>query len=429
MVNPMVEIRVVSMLSVAEYRSRVLSHVQVAPAVELPLRGAVGRVLAEPLVSAVDLPGFDNSAMDGYAVRAGDVADAGEQTPVFLPVQADIAAGSRERVSLAAGTAMRIMTGAAMPQGADAVVQLEHTDGGVDRVRVDMPVAVGRHVRRRGEDVRAGEVVVPAGRVLGARELALGAAAGCVSAWVYPLPKVLILSTGDELVPLGQVPGFGEVVDSNGVMLEALLGSWGIESVHISGVKDTVEEVLGAIDRGVAQGCSVVISTGGVSMGAYDAVKAALADRGVRFEKVAMMPGKPQGFGRLALEDVEAGVPVFTLPGNPVSAYVSFCVFVLPALQAMAGAEPCGVPVEVVQVVGQCPQPRDRTQFVRVRLERDGAGCAVATVLPGQGSHMLQALADADGLMEIPAVSDGGAVGVSTYRCLVLMDARLGGQV
>lgn len=435
------------MLSVAEYRSRILAQVRAGEPVELPLREARGRVLALDLVSAVDLPGFDNSAMDGYAVVAADVEAATPQTPVTLPVSGDIPAGDRAPRTLAAGRAWRIMTGAPVPEGADTVVQVEHTDGGVEQVRVHQPADPGRHIRRRGEDVRAGDVIVPAGRVLGTRELALAAAAGCGTAVVLPTPKVLILSTGDELVPVGHAPGFGEVVDSNGAMLQALCDSLGVESVRVGGVEDTPEAVVAALAEGARAGCDAVVTTGGVSMGAYDAVKEALSTRGVAFEQVSMKPGKPQGFGRVRLDpdatdaadtpDLRVGLPVFTLPGNPVSAYVSFYAFVLPALQLMAGGEPAGLPSVRVRVEGEQPRVGGRTQFVRVSLRRgesgegglDGRAQPTATLLRGQGSHMLQGLANADGLLEIPSRGEleaAGAAGTAdepaTYRCFVLSD-------
>lgn len=413
------------MLSVADHRSRILAEVRAAEPVELPLRAARGLVLAQPVRSAVDLPGFDNSAMDGYAVRAEDVAGASAENPVTLPVEGDLPAGSRTPASLAPGRALRIMTGAPLPGGADTVVQVEHTDGGSEQVRVFRGAEPGRHIRRRGEDVRAGEQVLDAGQVLGVRELTLAAAAGCGRVRVYRRPTVLVMSTGDELVPVGRVPGFGEVVDSNGAMLEALLDSYGFESVRVTGVHDTTEAVLAALAEGIGAGAEAVVTTGGVSMGVYDAVKAALADRGVRFDQVAMMPGKPQGFGVVAVHGRD--VPVFTLPGNPVSAYVSFHVFVLPALQRIAGADPVGLPQIRARVDGPPPAPRERTQYLRVGLHgSEVTGEVLARLERGQGSHMLAGLAAADGLLIVPpqgTEAPGEASGV--YDCLVLLDGAL----
>ncbi len=411
---------VVRMLSVADHRSRILAEVQPTRVVELPLRQARGLVVAAPVRSAVDLPGFDNSAMDGYAVRAAEVAQATPEAPVVLPVEADIAAGSRTPATLRAGAAARIMTGAPVPEGADTIIQVEHTDGGAERVQVVHAAAPGRHIRRTGEDVRTGDVVLEPGAVFGVRELALVAASGCGRVSVHPRPRVLVMSTGDELVPVGEIPGFGEVVDSNGAMLEALCDAYGFESLRVTGVEDTTEAVLAALAEGVAAGADAVVTTGGVSMGVYDAVKAALADRGVRFDRVAMMPGKPQGFGVVEVGGRE-GVPVFTLPGNPVSAYVSFHVFVLPALQRMSGAEPTGLPRVRVRVEGEQPVRRERDQYLRARLRETESG-PVARVLSGQGSHMLAGLAEADGLLIVPREAPGQPTS-QTYDCLVLVDS------
>ena len=417
------------MLSVADHRSRILAGVRAAEPVELPLRAARGLVLAQPVASAVDLPGFDNSAMDGYAVRAADVAGASAETPVTLPVDYDVPAGARTPICLAPGRACRIMTGAPLPDGADTVVQVEHTDGGSEQVQVFQGAEPGRHIRRSGEDVRRGEQVLDAGQVLGVRELTLAAASGCGRVRVHRRPTVMVMSTGDELVPVGRVPGFGEVVDSNGAMLEALLDSYGYDSVRVTGVHDTTQAVLTALAEGVGSGAEAVVTTGGVSMGVYDAVKAALADRGVRFDQVAMMPGKPQGFGVVAVHGHD--VPVFTLPGNPVSAYVSFHVFVLPALQRMAGAEPAGLPQVRARVEGRQPAPRERTQYLRVTLHDSGDTPeeVVARLESGQGSHMLAGLAAADGLLIVPpeGAEDAEASGEQggIYDCLVLLDGAV----
>lgn len=427
------------MLSVADHRSRILADVAPLEPVDLPLRAARGLVVAEPVLSAVDLPGFDNSAMDGYAVRAADVAEATPERPVSLPVDGDVPAGARTPTSVGAGRAFRIMTGAPVPEGADTIIQVEHTDGGADVVQVQHGAEPGRHIRRAGEDVRRGDEVLQAGSVLGVRELTLVAASGCGRVRAHPRPKVLVMSTGDELVEVGRVPGFGEVVDSNGAMLEALLDAYGYESVRLTGVHDTTEAVLAALAEGAAAGADAVISTGGVSMGVYDAVKAALTDRGVRFEKVAMMPGKPQGFGvielagpagaqQAAAEQAGARVPVFTLPGNPVSAYVSFHVFVLPALQRMSGAEPTGLPLVRARVEGAVPARRERTQYQRARLRETDDGWG-ASVVSGQGSHMLAGLAEADGLLIVPATSDTddepGLDGERRFDCLVFIDGAV----
>lgn len=406
------------MIPVERHRERILAAVSRGEPQRVPVSAAHGCVLAADVVAAVPLPGFDNSAMDGYVVAAADVAalpepggsgcgcDGGAEheghanpaQPVRLPVRGDIAAGDTRRLRLQPGEAYRIMTGAPMPAGADVVVPVELTDGGLDVVTLTSADAPGRHVRREGEDVRAGDVVLRAGVFIGARQLALAAACGAVDVLVYPRPKVVCLSTGDELVSPGTVPGFGQVVDSNGLMLAAALREAGFDAVSGPVVRDTEEDVLAALGEHLRT-ADAIVTTGGVSMGAYDAVKAALSRLGtVQFDKVAMQPGKPQGFGTLGERDV----PVFTLPGNPVSALVSAHVFVVPALRAIAGwqrAEP--EPVRA-RVLDGWTSPPERAQFVRVLLHRE-AGEPVVRSAGGQGSHVLQALADANALAYVPA--------------------------
>ncbi len=434
------------MLSVSDYRTRVLAQVNPCRVETRPLARARGCALAEDARSQVALPGFDSAAVDGYAVRAADVAAAGPRTPVKLPVDGDIPPGSRAPRSLAPGHVMRIITGAPLPAGADAVIPAEDTDGGTADVTSWHPVTPGQHVRFEGEDAGLGEVVLTAGELLGVRELTLAAAAGCWQVSVFARPKVLVLSTGDELVPPGSVPGFGEVVDSNGAMLAALLDAYGFEVARVTGVPDSPGAVLAAIAGGAAAGCDAVVSTGGVSVvGAYDVIKTALAGRGVIFDRVRMMPGMPQGFGVVTAEslrgagpgpgagtgagpDCAPGVPVFTLPGSPFGAYVSFHLFVLPALQQMSGVRPAGLPVVTVRVTGEPPARQEREAYLCARLDAVDGELA-ATVLPSQDVHMLTGLRDADGLLVVPAADPArpGPGGGDRYQCLVLVDGLAAG--
>ena len=318
--------------SVEEHRAAVAELLAPLPVERVPLGRARGRVLAEALVTGIALPPFDNSAMDGYAVRAADVAGATEVDPRELPVTADIPAGRTDVPPLEPGTAHRIMTGAPLPAGADTVVQVEHTDGGLDRVRVLRAPAAGTSVRRAGEDVVAGQVVLPAGTVLGAPQIGVAAAIGAASLPVRRRPTVLVLSTGSELVAPGTPLQLGQIYESNGPMLAAAVEDAGGVADLLRFVPDDVAHLHRVLDDRLAAGTvDLVLTSGGISAGAYEVVKEALAGRGVEFVKVAMQPGGPQGVGRVG------GVGVVALPGNPVSSHVSFEVFVRPVLRAALG--------------------------------------------------------------------------------------------
>ncbi|MDO5712524.1 MAG: molybdopterin molybdotransferase MoeA, partial [Micrococcales bacterium] len=334
--------------------------------------------------------------------------------PIVLPVAGDIAAGDQRELTVPPGHAYRIMTGAPLPARADVIVPVELTDGGSERVQIRATDGLGRHIRRAGEDVETGDIVLRAGTRLGPRQLALVAAVGHGEVSVHPRPRVVCLSTGDELVAPGTVPGFGEVVDSNSLMLVAALREAGCEAHLVSGVRDTEEAVMVAMTEQLDH-ADALVTTGGVSMGVYDAVKAALSQLGtVQFDQVAMQPGKPQGFGTLG----ERRVPVFTLPGNPVSALVSFEVFVAPALRLMAGRPVAAGGALWARVLDGWPSPTGKVQFVRGVVEfgkpegpgRTGPGRtdspdATATVRSagGQGSHVLHALSAANALVLVPA--------------------------
>ncbi len=385
------------MIPVEEHLSRILATARRLEPRELPLAEAGGCVLAEDVTSPVALPGFTNSAMDGYAVRSADVAGATEESPVVLPVAGDIAAGNTEHLTLPEGGTLRIMTGAPMPDGADAVVPVEATDGGVERVRIRAAAPPHQHVRPVGDDLQVGDPVLSAGILLGARQLAVLAAVGRGRVRVVPRPRVGVISTGDELVEPGTVPGFGQVVDSNSLMVAAALAELGAQVRPIRRVRDETGTFAQVIAEEAAA-CDAVITTGGVSMGAYDTVKEVLDGGGeVRFDTVAMQPGKPQGFGTL-----DGGrCLVFTLPGNPVSTLVSFEVFVAPALRVLAGRPSEVATFEAVAEHGW-RVPAGKVQFARVRLRRDGDGWSAA-LAGGQGSHVLGGLAAANALAVIPA--------------------------
>jgi molybdopterin molybdotransferase len=382
-------------IGVQQHLDRILATVKVIRPFEQGVLDAQGCVLAEDVAARGSLPGFTNSAMDGYAVRAQDVAGASPDAPVLLPVVNDIAAGNTAPLSLAPGQTMRIMTGAPMPRGADAVVPVEATDGGVVRVQVTVPSVVGQHVREEGDDVHAGDVVLRRGTLLGPGQIALLAAAGLSRIRVVPRPRVVILSTGDELVEVGVSPSFGQIIDSNSVMLSAAVTAVGATPFRVGGVPDDARVLKDTLEGQLVR-ADAIVTTGGVSMGAFDTVKEVLSRVGtMQFDKVAMRPGMPQGFGVLG----EGAVPVFTLPGNPVSALVSFHVFVAPALRALAGRpEPSWPPGYLPAVAAErFTSVAGKMEFVRVVLDEDRARLA-----GGQGSHMLGSLAAADALAVIP---------------------------
>jgi molybdopterin molybdotransferase len=382
-------------IGVQQHLDRILATVKVIRPFEQGVLDAQGCVLAEDVAARGSLPGFTNSAMDGYAVRAQDVAGASPDAPVLLPVVNDIAAGNTAPLSLAPGQTMRIMTGAPMPRGADAVVPVEATDGGVVRVQVTVPSVVGQNVREEGDDVHAGDVVLRRGTLLGPGQIALLAAAGLSRIRVVPRPRVVILSTGDELVEVGASPSFGQIIDSNSVMLSAAVTAVGATPFRVGGVPDDARVLKDTLEGQLVR-ADAIVTTGGVSMGAFDTVKEVLSRVGtMQFDKVAMRPGRPQGFGVLG----EGAVPVFTLPGNPVSALVSFHVFVAPALRALAGRpEPSWPPGYLPAVAAErFTSVAGKMEFVRVVLDEDRARLA-----GGQGSHMLGSLAAADALAVIP---------------------------
>nr|WP_268794449.1 gephyrin-like molybdotransferase Glp [Pseudonocardia thermophila] len=362
----------------------------------VPIGAARGRVLARDLVAAVSLPSFDNSSMDGYAVRAADLAGASEDNPVELPVSADIPAGRTDVPPLAPGTAARIMTGAPVPEGADAIVPVEQTDAGTERVRLRVQPAAGAYVRRVGEDTFAGDVVLTAGTVLGPAHIGLAAAVGAATLEVRRRPRVLVLSTGSELVAPGTPLRRGQIYESNGPMLTAAVEDAGGEAELLRFVPDDVDQFLTTLAGRVRESAvDLVLTSGGVSAGAYEVVKDALTGRGVEFTKVAMQPGGPQGAGRVP----ELGdVPVVTLPGNPVSSQVSFEVFVRPALRTALGHPEPHRPVRTATLAERLTSPAGKRQYRRGVY----AGPDTVREIGTAASHRLAALARADCFILLP---------------------------
>lgn len=379
--------------SVEEHRAVVAALLTPAPAEAVPLARARGRVLADDVVAAVSLPSFDNSAMDGYAVRAAELAGA---VPVELPVAADIPAGRTDVPDLPPGCVARIMTGAPLPAGADAVVPVEETDGGVDRVLIRTAPEPGAFLRHVAEDVRAGDVVLTAGTVLGAPQIGVAAAVGSATVPVRRRPVVLVLSTGSELVAPGTPLRPGQIYESNGPMLAAAVEDAGGVAELLRFVPDDIDQFLGVLRERVKDGVDLVLTSGGVSAGAYEVVKDAFTGRGVEFVKVAMQPGGPQGAGRV--DDLD-GVAVVTLPGNPVSSQVSFEVFVRPALRAAVGHPYPDRPVVTATLGERMTSPAGRRQFRRGIVDAvHGSVREVGTA----ASHMLGALARAECLIVVP---------------------------
>jgi molybdopterin molybdotransferase len=348
---------------------------------------AHGRVLARDVEAPVPLPSFDNSAMDGYAARWAELSS----LPVRLPVAEDIPAGRTDVVPLAPGTVQRIMTGAPLPPGADVVVPVEMTDGATDVVEIRDAPAQGTHLRKAGEDIAAGSVALRAGSPLGAAQLGLAAAVGITTLPVRRRPHVLVLSTGSELVAPGQPLRPGQIYESNSHLLVAAVEEAGGTAQRLHFVPDDVDQFLSTVRAEVAM-ADLLITSGGVSAGAYEVVKDAFAGLGtVEFTKVAMQPGGPQGAG--TVDDV----PVVTLPGNPVSAFVSFEVFVRPALRRALGhlnPERLHVPA---RLTGPLRSPAGKRQFLRGRYD----GGSVSQV-GGPGSHLVAHLARANCLVVVP---------------------------
>jgi molybdopterin molybdotransferase len=391
--------------SVEEHRAAVAALLGPLPAEDVPIDRARGRVLAEPVVAGVALPPFDNSAMDGYAVRAVDVAGATDDAPIVLPVAADIPAGRTDVPALEPGTTHRIMTGAPLPAGADTIVQVEHTDGGAERVRVFRAPATGTSVRRAGEDVATGAVVLPPGTVLGAAQIGVVAAVGSAIISVRRRPKVLVLSTGSELVAPGTPLRPGQIYESNGPMLAAAVADAGGVAELLRFVPDDVAHLHRVLDEHLLGGTvDLVVTSGGISAGAYEVVKEGLAGRGVEFVKVAMQPGGPQGAGRVD------GVGVVALPGNPVSSHVSFEVFVRPVLRAALGHPHPERPRVTATLAAPLTSTPGRRQYRRGVLD---AVAGTVREVGGPPSHLLAALARADCFFVVPEEVTEMAAGTS----------------
>ncbi|MFF0762252.1 molybdotransferase-like divisome protein Glp [Streptomyces sp. NPDC003737] len=407
--------------SVDDHLEDILAGIRPLEPIELQLLDAQGCVLVDDVTVPVSLPPFDNSSMDGYAVRVADVAGASEEFPAVLTVVGDVAAGSAGAMRVGPGEAARIMTGAPLPLGAEAVVPVEWTDGGLGggpvsgmparslspegasgQVRVHRPAEARAHVRDKGSDVKAGDLALEAGAVLGPPQIGLLAAIGRGTVRVRPRPRVVVMSTGSELIPPDEELAAGQIYDSNSFALTAAARDAGAIAYRVGAVADDADTLRSTVEDQLVR-ADLVVTTGGVSVGAYDVVKEALSSvgdedepgGGIEFRKLAMQPGKPQGFGSIGPDHT----PLLALPGNPVSSYVSFELFVRPAIRTLMGLQEVHRPrVKAVLTADKAlTSPEGRRQFLRGKYA-DGQ----VTPVGGAGSHLVAALAHADALIVVP---------------------------
>jgi molybdopterin molybdotransferase len=399
----------------AEARAGVLERLAPLPVREVALTDALGCVLATDVAAAEDLPPFANSAMDGFAVRGADLAGAGEDHPVALKVTGEVFAGTGRLPTVEPGAAARIMTGGALPPGADTVVPVEQTSVEGDSVLVRLDPGPGRFVREAGEDVHQGTVVLERGRALDPAAIGMLASVGRKTVPAHPRPRVMVVSTGDELVDPGEPLGPGQIRDSNSWLLVAQVRSAGADALRCDKLRDDPVALRRGFALAAAEG-DLVLTSGGVSVGDRDYTKQVLATLGdVRSFKVAMQPGMPQAFG------VAAGTPLYGLPGNPVSCFVVFEMLVRPGLRRLAGHpdDRLDRPRVVARLGEPVRSPAGKVSFLRVRLEVGDEGL-VATLTGNQGSGVLSSCVAADGLAVVPAehreLPAGAAVQVVLLR-------------
>ncbi len=403
--RPEREATVEPMLSVEEAQRRVLRAFQPLEAEQVPILEATGRALAEDVRADGDIPPYPNSSMDGYAVRAADTAAASRQTPVRLCVVGDLPAGQVPQHHVTPGTAVRIMTGAPLPPGADAVVKVEDTDSANGTVSIFAEVEPGNYVRPAGEDVRQGSLVLHRGTQLRPQEIGMLAALGHPEVPVARKPRVAILATGDELVPIDAPLAPGKIRNTNSYSNAAQVIKLGGDPVLLGIARDTVAELTTAIQAGLHHDVDLFLTSGGVSVGDFDLVKDVLAAEGqIDFWRVRMKPGKPLAFGHIR------GVPILGLPGNPVSVMVSFEMFARPALLKMQGAVDWERPTVEATLMDEIPHKDGRRHFVRVRLVWEEGGYQ-AYLTGAQGSGILSSMVKANALAIIPEHWDHADVG------------------
>lgn len=405
------------MIPVEEARDRILSRMSALGPERVELPRALHRVLSEDIVAARDIPAWPNSSMDGYALRAADTDAASGPAPARLTLGGRVAAGAIAERPLRPGEAFRIFTGAPLPEGADSVIPQEEVLQEGPALRVPRPVRSGEFVRPRGEDMRAGDIVLQRGQALGAAELGLLATLERAQVSVVKRPQVGILSTGDEIVDLGGVPGPGQIPNSNTYSLMGQVEEAGALPVNLGVARDRLEDIETRLGWGL--GCDALISSAGVSVGEHDFVKAALARLGAEQHLwlVDMRPGKPIAFATLPA-GLKGALPVFALPGNPVSAMVTFELFVRPALLRMGGHARLDRPMIIARAQADIPNPGRRRGYLRVTLTPEPAGYG-ARLTGDQGSGILRSMVAADGLAVVPGdttIEAGGQVRVIVLR-------------
>jgi len=384
------------MLSVEEALARVLAAFEPLPPERVPVLETLGQVLAENVYADMDIPPLTNTAMDGYAVQAADTAGASPEYPVRLRVVYDLAAGYTTDVAVTPGTAIRIMTGAPIPPGADAVVRFEDTERGGEWVSIFKEVPVGKNVRQAGEDVKKGVLILSWGTELRPQEVGMLAALGHKEAWVHRRPRVAILATGDEVIEIDAPWQPGKIRNANSYSNAAQVVRYGGVPILLGIARDDVKELTDRIRAGLEQGADLFLTSGGVSVGDFDVVKEVLATEGeIAFWRVQMKPGKPLAFGHIQ------GVPLLGLPGNPVSAMVSFELFARPAILKMLGKARLEKPTVEVTLLDEITRKDDRRHFLRVMLE-ERKGEYFARLTGDQGSGILLSMVQAQGLAIIP---------------------------
>ena len=384
------------MLAVEEARRRILERFQPLAAESIPILEALDRTLAENVISDMDIPPLANTAMDGYAVRVADTANASAQNPVRLKVVADLAAGYVLDEPIPAGAAVRIMTGAPIPPGAEAVVPFENVELEGDEVLIFKPYSMWKNIRHAGEDVKKGELVLPQGKILRPQEIGMLAALGRAQVQVHRRPRVAILSTGDEVIDVTDPWQPGKIRDANSYSVAALVRKYGGIPLRLGIAPDTIQALTSKIEEALAAGADFILTSGGVSMGDFDVVKKVLATEGeMHFWRARMKPGKPMAFGEIR------GVPLLGLPGNPVSSMISFELFARPAILTMLGRKKLEKPTIDAILVDPIKRKDNRRHYLRVWLEEKD-GQTYAHLTGDQGSGILLSMVQAQGLAIIP---------------------------
>jgi len=409
------------MLSVEQALERVLAAFHPLEAERAPILETLGRVLMEDVHADMDIPPHANSAMDGYALLASDTVGAGKQAPKRLQVTENLAAGYVAHGEVRPGTAIRIMTGAPIPDGADAVVRFEDTHQEGEWVDIRVPADIGENIRLAGEDVHRGELVLPQGTLIRPQEVGMLASLGRKDACVVRRPRVAILSTGDELVEIEEPVGPGKIRNSNGYSNAAQVLRYGGVPIMLGIARDDIDDLTTRIRSGLAHGADLLLTSGGVSVGDFDVVKNVLAAEGeITFWRVRMKPGKPLAFGRIEAEvdGARRTMPVLGLPGNPVSVMVSFEVFCRPAILTMQGLTHIHRPTVQAILMDEIPSKDERRHYVRVHIEEHG-GEYRAWLTGDQGSGILRSMVQANGIAIIPEEWKRASAGAQVQAMLL----------